>query len=152
MAIEFEHGIDVPQSPQTVFALLDDFKKVPLWLKRCEGVAKQGQGANAVGDKLRYAYKEGGHHGVMDGVIEAHEPDQHLRYRYYDKMMQVIVDFRMEPNGEGTHLVHRIEITPHSFMAKLMAPMFRGMIPKQTITAMECVRKLLAEEAMAAAH
>lgn len=152
MAIVFEHGIDVPQSPQAVFALLDDFKKVPLWLKRCEGVAKQGQGPNSIGDKLRYAYKEGGHHGVMDGVIEAHELDHHLRYRYYDKMMQVIVDFRMEPNGEGTHLVHTIEITPHSFMAKLMAPMFKGMIPKQTITAMECIRGLLAQQETAGVH
>lgn len=150
MAVVFEHGIDLPQAPQTVFTFLDDFKRVPLWLKRCEGVAKQGQGPNVVGDKLRYAYKEGSHHGVMDGVIEAHEQDQHLRYRYYDKMMQVIVDFRMEPAGEGTHLVHRIEITPHSFMAKLMAPMFKGMIPKQTITAMESIRELLAKERAAA--
>ena len=148
MAISFQHGIDLPQSPHQVFTLLADYSKVPLWLKRCEGVAKQGSGPNKVGDKLRYAYCEGGRHGLMDGVITAYEEDRHMAYRYYDKMMQVIVEFRMEPNGEGTRLTHHIDITPHSFMAKLMSPMFKMKLPKQTIQTMENIRALLAKEAI----
>ncbi len=146
MSIVFEHGIDVPHSPHAVFTLLDDYSKVPLWLKRCEGVAKQGRGPNAVGDKLRYAYKEGGHHGVMDGVIVAYEPDRLLDYKYHDQMMQVAVTFRMAPMGEGTRLTHRIEIVPNSFMAKLMSPLIRIKLPKQTRLTMENIRKLLANE------
>jgi hypothetical protein len=149
MAIVFEHGIDLPQSPHQVFVFLDDFKKVPLWLKRCEGVAKEGHGPNKKGDKLRYAYREGNHHGVMDGNIVAHEADRHLSYTYYDAMFSVAVDFRMEPNGGGTRLIHRIEIKPHSLMAKIMGVMVKGTIPKQTITAMENIRTLLAQEAYA---
>jgi uncharacterized protein YndB with AHSA1/START domain len=146
MAIVFEHGIDLPQSPHQVFTLLDDFKKVPLWLKRCEGVAKEGHGPNRVGDKLRYAYREGNHHGVMDGNIVTYEADRQLGYKYYDAMFSVAVDFRMEPradSGEGTRLVHRIEIKPHSLMAKLIGISVRGRIPKQTRMAMENIRSLL---------
>ncbi len=150
MAISFTHGIDLPQSPHQVFTLLADYSKVPQWLKRCEGVAKQGSGPNKVGDKLRYAYCEGGRHGLMDGVITAYEQDSHMAYRYYDKMMAVFVEFRMEPNGEGTHLTHNIEITPHSFMAKLMSPMFKMKLPKQTVHTMENIRALLAKEAVQA--
>ncbi len=151
MSIVFEHGIDLPQTPGAVFACLDDFKRVPLWLKRCEGVAKQGQGPNKVGDKLRYAYAEGGKHRIMDGVIAAYEPDRQLSYRYYDKMMQVFVDFQMEAQGPGTRLTHRIEIVPNSFLAKLMSPLFRMKVPKQTVVAMENLRQLLAtEEAVSA--
>jgi hypothetical protein len=109
-------------------------------------VAKQSSGPNKVGDKLRYAYCESGRHGLMDGVITAYEPDSHMAYRYYDKMMQVIVEFRMEPNGEGTRLTHFIDITPHSFMAKLMSPMFKMKLPKQTVQTMENIRALLAKE------
>ena len=146
MAIVFEHGIDLPQSPHQVFVFLDDFKKVPLWLKRCEGVAKQGHGPNQVGDKLRYAYREGNHHGVMDGDIVAHEPDRRLGYKYYDSMFSVAVDFHMEPQaGDGTRLVHRIEIKPHSLMAKLIGFSVRGRIPKQTRAATENIRSLLAQ-------
>lgn len=152
MAIVFEHGIDLPQSPHQVFVFLDDFKKVPLWLKRCEGVAKQGHGPNQVGDKLRYAYREGNHHGVMDGDIVAHEADRRLGYKYYDSMFSVAVEFNMEAtagNGEsgGTRLTHRIEIKPHSLMAKFIGFSVRGRIPKQTRAAMENIRTLLAKDA-----
>ena len=150
MAIVFEHGIDLPQSPHQVFTFLDDFKKVPLWLKRCEGVAKEGPGPNKVGDKLRYAYREGNHHGVMDGNIVIYEADRSLGYKYYDAMFSVAVDFHMEPradNAEGTRLVHRIEIKPHSLMAKLIGFSVRSRIPKQTKMAMENIRSLLAEGA-----
>ncbi|MGZ3299141.1 MAG: SRPBCC family protein [Asticcacaulis sp.] len=148
MAIVFEYGINLPQPPHQVFAFLDDFKKVPLWLKRCEGVAKEGPGPNKKGDKLRYAYREAGHHGVMDGTIIAHEPDRHLSYEYYDRMMSVAVDFRIDPREEGARLTHRIEIRPHSLMARMMSPFMRGMIPSQTVMAMENIRGLLAKEGM----
>jgi len=151
MPAVFEHAIDVPEPPHQVFALLDDYSKVPLWLKRCEGVAKQGTGPTKIGDKLRYAYCEGGKHRLMDGVVTAFEQDSLLSYKYFDKMMMVLIDFRMAPNEDGgTHLVHRIEITPHSFMAKLMMPLIRMKLPQQTIEAMESLRKLLAREAVAA--
>ena len=146
MAIVFEHDMELPQTPGQVFGFLDDYSKVPLWLKRCEGVAKQGKGPNTVGDKLRYAYCEGSRHGVMDGVIVAYTQDRHMRYRYYDKMMQVMVEFRIEPQGEGARLIHRIEITPHSFMAKLKTPLFRMRLPRQTLQTMENIRRLLAQE------
>jgi carbon monoxide dehydrogenase subunit G len=148
MAIVFEHGIDLPQTPQQVFVFLDDFKKVPLWLKRCEGVAKEGHGPNKVGDKLRYAYREGNHHGVMDGNIVGYEAGRHLSYKYYDAMFSVAVEFRIEPKaGEGTRLTHRIEIKPHSLMAKIIGLSVKGRIPKQTVAAMENIRALLAQQA-----
>jgi len=146
MTISFQHSIRVPQSPHEVFVLLDDTTKVPLWLKRCEGVAKVGGGPHKVGDKLRYAYNEGGHRGVMDGVIVAFEPDRRLSYKYFDKTMQVCVDLVMEPDGSGTRLKHLIDITPNSIMARLMAPLFRMKLPKQTRQTMENIRELLASE------
>ncbi len=145
MAIVFEHGIDLPQPPSAVFALLDDFSQLPKWLKPCEGLAKLGTGPNAAGDKLRYAYAQGGRHGVMDGVIVAREPERRLTCKYYDRLFTVVVDFRVaDGEGGGTRLVHHIEITPNSFMAKLMSPLIRGQLPRQTIDSMQALRQLLA--------
>jgi hypothetical protein len=64
-------------------------------------------------------------------------------------MFSVAVDFRMEPRSgdNGTRLTHRIEIKPHSLMAKIMGVMVRGQVPKQTIHAMESIRTLLAQDA-----
>jgi len=146
MAISFEHGIDVPQAPERVFSLLDDVSKTPRWLDRCVGIENLTDGPNRVGSKLRYSFREGGHVGVMDGEIVSRSPNEHLGYVYVDKMMHVSVDFRMARAGQGTHLVHAIVITPGTFFARLLSPLIRRQLPRQTITAMEKLRVLLGSE------
>jgi hypothetical protein len=143
MAIHFEHGIDVSQSADQVFAVLDDVSQTPKWLARCTGIEKLTAGENAIGTKLRYSYKEPGHSGKMDGEITARIPNESLTFHYWDKMMDVIVDFVVSATASGTHLVHAITITPKTFFAKLMSGMIRKQLPKQTITAMESLRELL---------
>jgi carbon monoxide dehydrogenase subunit G len=146
MPIHFAHTIEVPQGPAQVFAVLDDFSQTPKWLSRCTGIEALTPGPKAAGTKLRYAYKEGGRSGTMEGEIAARAENERLTMRYGDKMMDVSVDFQMVPNGSGTKLTHTIDITPRSFMAKLISPMIRGQVPKQTVTAMESLRALLAKQ------
>jgi hypothetical protein len=143
MAIHFQHSVDVASDPQQAFAVLDDLTATPKWLERCTGIEKLKPGPNAVGDKLKYSYKEGGRSGVMDGEITARTPSEHLSFRYWDKMMDVMVDFRVSPAASGARLVHTIEITPRTFFAKLLSPMIRKQLPKQTTTAMEKLKSLL---------
>jgi uncharacterized protein YndB with AHSA1/START domain len=143
MAIHFEHGIDVSVPPAEVFEALDDVSRTPRWLERCTGVEKMSPGANAVGTRLRYSYREGGRSGVMDGQITARTPNERLTYHYADTMMDVVVDFRMNPQGTGTHLVHAIDITPKTLVAKLFAGAVRKQLPSQTVNAMERLRSML---------
>jgi carbon monoxide dehydrogenase subunit G len=146
MAIHFAHTIEVPQPPTRVFAVLDDFSQTPKWLARCTGIEALTPGPKAAGTKLRYGYKEGGRSGTMDGEIAARAENERLTMKYGDKMMDVSVDFHMVPNGAGTKLTHTIDITPRSFMTKLISPMIRSQLPKQTVTAMESLRDLLAKQ------
>ena len=150
MSIHFEHSIDVEQSPERVFALLDDFSQTPKWLARCTGIQILTPGPLAVGSKLRYGYREGGRSGEMDGELVARDPGERLGYKYWDKMMEVSVNFHMGSSpqpGAATRLVHTIEIAPKTFLAKLFSPMIRRQLPKQTITAMESLRALLKQQA-----
>jgi uncharacterized protein YndB with AHSA1/START domain len=144
MPIEFAHTIEVPQPPEQVFATLDDVSQTPKWLARCTGIEVLTPGPRTVGTKLRYSYKDGGRSGQMDGEIVERTPGQKLSYRYEDKMMRVGVHFTMAPTGAGTRLTHSIDITPKTFFAKLVSPFIRKQLPKQTITAMESLRTLLA--------
>ena len=146
MSIHFAHTIEVPQTPDRVFAVLDDFSQTPKWLSRCTGIEALTPGPKAAGTKLRYAYKEGGRSGTMDGEIAARAENERLTMKYGDKMMDVSVDFHMVPNGAGTKLTHTIDIVPRSLMSKLFAPMIRKQLPKQTVTAMESLRDLLAKQ------
>ena len=143
MAIHFEHAIDVPREPARAFAVLDDVAQTPKWLARCTGIEKVTPGPNAVGTKLRYAYRDGGRTGVMDGEITARAPNERLTCKYRDAMMDVTVDFRVTKTAEGARLVHAIDIAPRTFFAKLLSPLIRRQLPKQTVLAMESLRALL---------
>ena len=143
MAIQFQHALDVARGPEQAFAVLDDLSATPKWLERCTGIEKLTPGPNAAGQKLKYSYKEGGRSGVMDGEITARTPNEHLSFRYWDKMMDVTVDFKVSKAVTGARLVHTIEITPKTLFAKMLSPMIRRQLPKQTTTAMEKLRTLL---------
>jgi uncharacterized protein YndB with AHSA1/START domain len=151
MAIHFEHTIEVPQPPGQVFETLDDLSLTPKWLARCTGLEVLTPGPMNVGTRLRYSYKDGGRSGTMEGEIAERVPDRKLLYRYEDKMMRVAVQFSMEPSGSGTRLTHAIDITPKTFMAKLVSPLIRKQLPRQTIAAMESLRGLLASRSPARA-
>jgi uncharacterized protein YndB with AHSA1/START domain len=143
MAIHFEHTLHVARPPASVFALLDDLSQTPRWLSRCTGIEKLDTGDNRVGMRLRYAYKEAGRAGTMEGEITARKPDERLTYQYRDRMMEVVVDFKMAAGADGTQLTHAIDITPRTFLAKLMAPLIRRQLPKQTVTAMTTLKGLV---------
>lgn len=144
MSISFEHTIVVSQTPDVVFATLDDFSATPKWLERCTGIQKLEPGPNAVGQTLRYSYRDGRRSGVMDGRIIVHEPGQQMTMAYDDKMMHVTVDFRMAPHASGTQLTHLVLITPKTFFARLFSPLIRRQLPRQTVSAMENLRAYLA--------
>jgi len=146
VAIEFQHSIDLPQPPEKVFAVLADVSQTPRWLARCTGIEVLTPAPLAVGSKLRYSYKAGSRTGVMDGQVVERVENRKLDFLYEDKMMRVGVHFMTDPaaSGPGTRLTHTIDITPRTFFAKLLSPLIRKQLPKQTITAMESLRALLA--------
>jgi len=143
MSIRFEHAIDVARGPEQIFAILDDLSQTPRWLARCTGIEKLSPGPNTVGTRVRYAYRDGGRTGTMDGEIRARTPNERLTMGYTSKVMEVVVDFHMTKREGGARLVHTIDIRPKSLFAKLFAPLVRRQLPKQTITAMETLRGLV---------
>ncbi len=148
MPLSFEHGIELPQPPAHVFAVLDDVAQTPHWLARCTGIVKLSPGPNGPGTRLRYSYREGGRTGVMDGEITVRVPNERLTFHYEDTMMEVTVDFRVAAAGTGTRLVHAIEISPRTLMARIFSPLIRKQLPTQTVTAMETLRSFLAAQSI----
>jgi hypothetical protein len=143
MSIVHEHSVDVKVSPERAFALLDDLPRTPAWLGPCTALEKVTPGTNKIGDRLRYAYKQGGRAGVMDGEIVERRVNESLVCLYRDSQMEVIVDQRIASSPVGSRLTHRISITPQTMMGKLMTPLIRSALPKQTHEAMEKLKSLL---------
>ena len=94
---KFAHTVEVSAPPAEVFAILDDVRRTPEWLKRCTGIDKLDDGSNTAGTRLKYHYKSANRDGTMDGRITVHEPDEHVAMLYTDPMMDVEVDFVARP-------------------------------------------------------
>lgn len=143
MSIHYEYSVEVNSSPAQAFAVLDDLARTPEWLSVCVSLEKLIPGPNQVGDKLKYTFKLGNRPAVMDGEITARFPGEKLTYQFNDKMFQVVIDFNILPASVGAKMTHGITITSKTFAAKLMTPLIRLGVPKQTKDAMHALKAIL---------
>jgi carbon monoxide dehydrogenase subunit G len=143
MPIHCEHTEAVRTTPERAFAVIDDLSQTAKWLPPCVSLEKVGSGPNAPGDKLRYVYKQGGRQREMDGEIIARNPGERLHCRYFDSMFEVSVDLRVAAAPDGALTTHIIDITPKRLLAKLMSPLIRFALRKQTRQAAANLKKLL---------
>lgn len=147
MTIQFECGVDIRCRPERVFALLDDVSQTPRWLTSCQAMEKLTPGPNAVGTKLRYVYKDALHTSVMLGSITARTANQELSFEYSDQRVSVAAQFQLTEISTGTHLQHRIEIAPKTFVVRMLSPVIRRQLAEQTRSAIASLQKLLEHEA-----
>jgi hypothetical protein len=133
----------VNASPAAIFAILDDVGRTPEWLKRCTQLDNVSGGPTTVGTRLRYHYKDGSRTGVMEGEVVAREQDRRLTNQFTDSMMDVTVDFALEPGSspDQTRLTHTITIVTKRF-GKVFTPMIRRQLPGQTEGAMTELKRL----------
>jgi carbon monoxide dehydrogenase subunit G len=143
MPVHFEHAEQVATTPERAFALIDDLPQTAKWLPPCVSLEKIGSGPNAVGDRLKYVFKLGGRQQQMSGVITDRVPGARLHYTYRDTQFDVSVDLRVAPAPGGAMTTHIIDITPKSFMGRLMSPLIRLGVRKQTKEAAANLKRLL---------
>jgi hypothetical protein len=143
MPIRYEHVETIRTTPERAFAAIDDLPLTAKWLPPCVSLEKVGSGPNAPGDKLRYVYKEGRREREMAGEIIARTPGERLHCKYFDSMFVVSVDLRVAAVAEGALTTHIIEITPKKFVAKLLSPLIRLGLGRQTRQAAANLKKLL---------
>ncbi|HVC95228.1 MAG TPA: SRPBCC family protein [Pirellulales bacterium] len=143
MPIRYKHDETVATTPDRAFAAIDDLPLTAKWLPPCVSLAKVGTGPNAPGDKLRYVYKQGGRQNEMAGEILARTPGERLHCKYSDGSFDVSVDLSVSAAPRGALTTHIIEITPKTLFGKLMSPLIRFGVGKQTRDAAANLKELL---------
>ena len=141
--IHYEHKEKIRTTPELAFAAIDDLPLTAKWLPPCVSLQKVGTGPNAVGDKLRYVYRQGGKQSEMAGEIIDRVPGERLHCKYADSMFEVSVDLRVAPADGATLTTHIIEMTPKTWATRAMAPLIRLGLRKQTHEAATKLRNLL---------
>ncbi|MFO1495161.1 MAG: SRPBCC family protein [Lysobacterales bacterium] len=143
MSIHYEHSVTVQSTPALAFAAIDDLPLTAQWLPPCVSLTKVGVGPNAPGDLLRYMYRQGGREQVMDGQILDRVPGQRLHCRYADRTFEVLVDLQVAPLPAGARITHRVTIIPATLVGRLMQPLIRLGLGKQTRDAATNLKRLL---------
>lgn len=146
MPIQFSHDEIVRSTSARVFAVIDDLPLTAKWLPPCVSLEKVGDGPNEVGDELRYVYKQCGRQAEMAGQILARVPGRRLHCKYFDSMFDVSVDLRVADSPDGARTTHVIEITPKTLMGRLMGPLIRFGLRKQTRDAAKNLKALVESE------
>jgi hypothetical protein len=143
MPIRYQYVETVATTPKRAFAVIDDLPATAKWLPPCVSLAKVGDGPNAPGDKLRYVFKQGGRQGQMEGEILDRVPGERLHCKYSDSSFDVWVDMRVAAATGGALTTHIIAISPKTLLGKLMWPLIRLGVGKQTRDAAANLKKLL---------
>ncbi len=143
MLIRFSRREPVKATPAAAFALIDDLPRTPEWLPNAVALTNTGGGPNKAGDRLRYVYRQGSKEAEMGGVIAVRDPGRRLLCTYSDFLFDVSVDLGVETEAGQTITIHTIEVTPRTLMAKLLSPIVRIGIKRQTIRAAANLRRLI---------
>jgi len=125
MALHFEERVEVRRSPAQCFAFVDDFANAPRWNELCVALVREGDG-------LIYTYKQGRGQAVMNGFIVERDPPRRLLLGFSDRMFEIEIGFRFDAIPGGTRIEHTLQLEPRSFLVKLMSPLLRRVMKKQT--------------------
>ena len=141
--IQKEIAIDIACPVQQVFAFVDDASKAPEWLGVCVSLKQISPGPRQVGTRLRYAYRQGGHSGEMEGEVTDHVPARHLAMKFRDEMFEVSFDFSFAALPAGARFKQVVGIEPKSFTAKMMSGLIASATEKQLKVDMNKLKSLL---------
>jgi uncharacterized protein YndB with AHSA1/START domain len=131
MATLFEERVEVRRTPAQCFAYVDDFAHAPHWNDLCVSLQRGGSDARE-GGGLVYTFKQGNRHGIMHGEILERDPPRRLLLRFGDRMFEIEVGFRFDAIPGGTRIEHSMQVEPRSFLTRLMSPLLRRVMKKQT--------------------
>ena len=131
MAMQFSERIEVRRKPAECFAFVDDFANAPQWNELCRALQRDGSDVRE-GGGLVYTYKQGNRSGVMQGQIVERDPPRRLLLEFGDRMFQIEVGFRFDAIPGGTRIEHTLEVEPRSWLTRLMTPLLRPAMRKQT--------------------
>jgi uncharacterized protein YndB with AHSA1/START domain len=143
MAVSYQHEVIIRRTPTEVFAVIDDLPQTAKWLPPCVSLTKVGDGPNAEGDTLRYVYRQGKTSSEMTGRILTRQQDARLHCLYSDAMFDVSVDLQVAADPQGCLSTHSIAMTPKTLFGRLLQPLIRLGLGRQTRDAAANLKSLL---------
>lgn len=142
--IRAEATLDTRRTRAEVFALLDDFARMPSWMGLCSSLVQTSPAPRRAGSTLRYRYRQGHREKVVEGTVSAYEPGRRLALDFSDRFFHCAVGFELSTAGAATRVIHSVEIEPLFWPVKLMTPLIRAGTRRQLAKDMAALGRELA--------
>ena len=129
--------VTIAASPARVFELLNDSDSLKQWIPNLIEDEVTDRTETGVGTKFRQVYLENGRRMEMEGEVIAYQKDKYLACEIRGDSFDLIVDYSLQPQGNGTLLTQNSEIlfksTPMKIMSVLVKPLIRRTMNKQEV-------------------
>ena len=142
MPLHFCECVEVRRTPAQCFAFVDDFANASRWNELCVALQREGSDERE-GGGLVYTYKQGQKQAVMHGLIVERDPPRRLLLSFSDRMFEIEIGFCFDALPGGTRIEHSMRVEPRSFLTKLMAPILRRVMKKQTAKQAQALARAL---------
>jgi uncharacterized protein YndB with AHSA1/START domain len=138
-----DNSTEIRRPMPDVFAMIDDFDRMPTWLESCVAMAQVTKGERAAGNALHYRYNIAGQAGEMDGTLTAYVPGEQIAMRFSDSHFDVEMGFRLEATELGARVYHQIGITIKFELARYMETMIQAGNKKQVGNNLARLKRIL---------
>jgi uncharacterized membrane protein len=118
-----QHTIWIDRHRQAVFDYFKDFSKADEWRQYVISMNVVDDGPLGVGSRLRVNIEVNGARQVFDMEVLALEPPALWRHRTYESDFKGYVEYRFEPEGQGTRVTMTIEARPATWYGWLGMPL-----------------------------
>ena len=140
---DISHAVTVPAPPERVFPWMLEVDKVPQWVDGVSAYEVVGGGEPGLGARLRQTLTVSGFTMTAESEVVAHDAPRHTATESETNGMRVRIDYRVEPDGDGSRVTQSIALKPQGLKAKMIAPMVRGQMDAKLPADLERLRALL---------
>jgi len=124
----YDLEITINASPERVFPYLTDPQLLPKWLSGLVESKPITEGGLRVGAKSIETIAENGQSFTMESEITRYEPNREMQVRLTSDMLEVLADYELQPEGNGTKLRYTATMNYKGFITRVMAPLLSGSI------------------------
>lgn len=141
--IDITHTHEIPASAADVWAVLADYRRDPEWRTGVLSMEPDTEGLAQPGTKVQEVLRLAGKTNHIGSVVDAVDPGR--RIVWHTTNGSDVNGYRMvEPAGaDRCRVTLGITVRPHG-MEKLMAPMFRRMLDRNTQQDLRALQGLIA--------
>ncbi len=132
--------VRIERPAEEVWSVIADLDTHTKWRPAVREFRQVSEGPLGVGSRIREVLDWRGREIVIDDVVTAFEPPHRFAARGGWKAADFEVDFRLEPDGDGTNVTMDWPLYPKSFLLKIAAPFMGGAMRRATKEELELLK------------